>query len=45
MKVGVTGGAGYIGSTLVMKLLSRGDEVISVDNQMIGDYKYLAKIQ
>jgi UDP-glucose 4-epimerase len=41
LKVGVTGGAGYIGSTLVMKLLERGDEIVSVDNQMIGDYKYL----
>jgi UDP-glucose 4-epimerase len=42
LKVGVTGGAGYIGSTLVMRLLERGDEVVSIDNQMIGDYKYLA---
>ncbi len=43
MKVGVTGGAGYIGSTLILKLLEQGDEAISVDNQMIGDYEYLAK--
>jgi UDP-glucose 4-epimerase len=42
MKVGVTGGAGYIGSTLVLNLLGQGDDVVSVDNQMIGDYKYLA---
>jgi len=41
LKVGVTGGAGYIGSTLVLKLLERGDEVVSVDNQSIGDYKFL----
>jgi len=43
LKVGVTGGAGYIGSTLVLKLLERGDEVVSVDNQMIGDYSHLAE--
>ena len=42
MKVGVTGGAGYIGSTLVLKLLEHEDEVISIDNQMIGDYSHLA---
>lgn len=41
MKVGVTGGAGYIGSTLIMRMLSKGDEVVSIDNEMIGDYKYL----
>ena len=43
MKVGVTGGAGYIGSTLVIKLLEWGTEVVSIDNQMIGDYKHLAE--
>ncbi|MCW4013556.1 MAG: GDP-mannose 4,6-dehydratase [Candidatus Bathyarchaeota archaeon] len=43
MKVGVTGGAGYIGSTLVLKLLERGDEVVSVDNQMIGKYSHLSE--
>jgi len=41
LKVGVTGGAGYIGSTLIMRMLSNGDEVVSIDNEMIGDYKYL----
>jgi len=45
LKVGVTGGAGYIGSTLVIKLLKQGDEVVSVDNQMIGDYSHLANDQ
>jgi len=45
LKVGVTGGAGYIGSTLVIKLLKQGDEVVSVDNQMIGDYSFLANDQ
>jgi UDP-glucose 4-epimerase len=41
LKVGVTGGAGYIGSTLIMRMLRKGDEVVSIDNEMIGDYKYL----
>jgi UDP-glucose 4-epimerase len=38
MKVAVTGGAGYIGSTLVKKLVLEGDQVVSVDNLMNGDY-------
>jgi UDP-glucuronate 4-epimerase len=32
MKVLVTGAAGFIGSTLSMRLLARGDEVIGIDN-------------
>ena len=36
MKVLVTGSAGFIGSTLSLKLLERGDEVIGIDN--INDY-------
>lgn len=36
MKVLITGTAGFIGSTLAMKLLQRGDEVIGVDN--VNDY-------
>jgi UDP-glucuronate 4-epimerase len=36
MKVLVTGAAGFIGSTLTMRLLARGDEVIGVDN--LNDY-------
>ena len=41
MRVALTGGAGYIGSTLVAKLVERGDSVVSVDNQSIGDYGHL----
>ena len=36
MKILVTGTAGFIGSTLALKLLARGDEVIGVDN--VNDY-------
>ena len=36
MKVMVTGTAGFIGSTLALRLLARGDEVIGVDN--LNDY-------
>ena len=36
MKVLVTGAAGFIGSTLSLRLLERGDEVIGIDNH--NDY-------
>jgi len=36
MKVLVTGSAGFIGSTLSLRLLERGDEVIGLDN--LNDY-------
>jgi len=36
VKILVTGTAGFIGSTLALKLLARGDEVIGIDN--INDY-------
>lgn len=36
MKIMVTGTAGFIGSTLALRLLARGDEVIGVDN--LNDY-------
>jgi UDP-glucose 4-epimerase len=38
MKVAVTGGAGYIGSALVKRLVEDGNQVVSVDNLMNGDY-------
>jgi len=40
MKVLVTGAAGFIGSTLIHRLLARGDEVIGVDN--LNDYYSVA---
>jgi len=36
MRVLITGGAGFIGSALAIRLLARGDEVISIDN--LNDY-------
>jgi UDP-glucuronate 4-epimerase len=36
MKVLVTGGAGFIGSNLVLRLLGRGDTVVGIDNH--NDY-------
>jgi UDP-glucuronate 4-epimerase len=36
MKVLITGGAGFIGSALAIRLLERGDEVISID--CLNDY-------
>ena len=36
MKILITGSAGFIGSTLAMKLLDRGDSVIGIDN--FNDY-------
>ena len=36
MRVLVTGAAGFIGSTLALRLLERGDEVIGIDN--LNDY-------
>jgi UDP-glucuronate 4-epimerase len=36
MRVLVTGAAGFIGSTLIHRLLARGDEVVGVDN--LNDY-------
>jgi UDP-glucose 4-epimerase len=41
MRVALTGGAGYIGSTLAARLVRRGDAVVSVDNQSIGNYSQL----
>lgn len=39
MKIIVTGGAGFIGSHLIERLLQRGDTVICVDNYFTGQKK------
>ena len=41
MRVAVTGGAGYIGSTLIRNLLAERHSVASLDNQAKGDYCHL----
>ena len=38
MKILVTGGCGYIGSTLIPKLLGAGHKVLSIDNQLFGNF-------
>ena len=43
MRVAVTGGAGYIGSTLAVRLLERGDDVVSVDDESLGYYGHLKR--
>ena len=45
MKYIVTGGAGFIGSNIVKKLVSRGDHVIVIDNLNTGNEKNLASIK
>ena len=41
MRVLVTGGAGFIGSTLVDQLVKRGDQVLIIDNFSSGSEKNL----
>lgn len=43
MKALVTGGAGYIGSTVSNLLLDRGHEVIIIDNLSTGKKKKYSK--
>ena len=40
-KILVTGGAGFIGSTLVDKLIAAGNEVVVIDNLISGKKEYL----
>ncbi len=45
MKYIVTGGAGFIGSNIVKKLVSRGDHVIVIDNLNTGNEKNLESVK
>jgi UDP-glucose 4-epimerase len=44
MKIAITGGAGYIGSTLVKRLLDQHIEVVSIDDLSRGNYNHLKNI-
>lgn len=44
-RVIVTGGAGFLGSTLVDRLIDRGDEVICVDNLYTGRSENIAHLK
>lgn len=44
MNVLVAGGAGFIGSNLIEKLLSLGSKVICIDNFFIGTKKNIEAI-
>ena len=37
MRILITGGAGYIGSTLIGELLDKGYEVVCLDRLIFGD--------
>ena len=45
MRYLVTGGAGFIGSYLVEKLITRGDQVVILDNLSTGTPKNLATVE
>jgi len=44
MKILVSGGAGFIGSHLCVKLLNQGNEVICVDNFFTGSKKNIVHL-
>ena len=41
MRALVTGGAGFIGSHLIDRLVARGDEVVVIDNLSSGDLSFI----
>ena len=44
MNIAVTGGAGFIGSHIVEKLVERGDNVIVIDNLCTGKKENLEAV-
>jgi len=44
LRIAVTGGAGYIGSALVRGLVDDGASVVSIDNLIRGDYRYVREL-
>ena len=44
VRVLLTGGSGFIGSHLAERLLSRGDQVVSIDNLSTGNLDNIAEI-
>lgn len=45
MRFLVTGGAGFIGSNLVIELVNRGEDVVVVDDLSLGDLKNLDEVK
>ena len=45
MRFLITGGSGFIGSHLAESLISRGDEVVIIDNQSTGSIKNLSNVE
>ena len=45
MKILVTGGAGFIGSNIVKKLVARGDDVTVIDNLNTGKEENLISVK
>ena len=44
MNIAVTGGAGFIGSHIVERLVERGDNVIVIDNLITGEKDNLKNV-
>jgi nucleoside-diphosphate-sugar epimerase len=45
MRLLITGGAGFLGSNLGLRLLSEGHEVIAVDNMVTGSEKNIVNLK
>ena len=45
MRLLITGGAGFLGSNLGLRLLSEGHEVIAIDNMVTGSEKNIVNLK